>query len=470
MGNAEYMGIHNSSGPPIEQRVGSPITEKNTKKISMKAFTTACALIAGVSAESHIGLPLAGSFSPVYGHGVAHHPLTYSRPVYGPVYTGVHHPIVHHPIVHHPIFKREADAEPRFTYQTKVTHPDEKSGYEYRVNVDPMGNGHSSASSYQFHEQQRDNMMRQQQRQNQMGNQMLFGRVDQFNCQQMQYGMDNRMGGRMDMHNQMVRQRNNQMMAGRDNQMVNEHGYDMFDQYLRRQDGRMNNFYSYERMLQRQNEARRNMNNQHRMFKREAEPSFEYDVTAEHENNNPQMVSRNQQMMDVMTRPQQQTYRGNDQMDSHMNQINNHRMQYNMDNRMDGRMNQKERMMQQRNQHMNQFNNQRINQHSNQMDQYNRHNMENQTDSRMNPMDTRRNHMDTHMNRMDTHMNRMDTQMNQMHGRNDQRMQYNRNNQMTNQMHQRQFDDFFPGTFSFNRDSMQFQNNRFQQDQFRNYY
>merc|ERR1712029_36546 len=362
MGNAEYMGIHNSSGPPIEQRVGNPITEKNTKKISMKAFTTICALIAGVSAESHIGLPLAGSFSPVYGHGVAHHPLTYSRPVYGPVYTGVHHPIVHHPIVHHPIFKREADAEPRFTYQTKVTHPDEKSGYEYRVNVDPMGNGHSSASSYQFHEQQRDNMMRQQQRQNQMGNQM-------------------------------VRQRNNQMMAGRDNQMVNEYGYDMFDQmieqrqdsnmrdeYLRRQDGRMNNFYSYERMLQRQNEARRNMNNQHRMFKREAEPSFEYDVTAEHENNNHQMVSRNQQMMDVMTRPQQQTYRRNDQMDSHMNQINNHRMQYNMDNRMDGRMNQKERMMQQRNQH------------SNQMDQYNRHNMENQMDSRMNPMDTRRNH------------------------------------------------------------------------------
>merc|ERR1712121_551657 len=189
------------------------------------------------------------------------------------------------------------------------------------------------------------------------------------------------------------------------------------NQYMRHLDERLNNLYNYKRMFQRQNEARRNMNNQHRMFKREAEPSFEYDVTAEHENNNHQMVSRNQQMMDVMTRPQQQTYRRNDQMDSHMNQINNHRMQYNMDNRMDGRMNQKEQMMQQRNQHMNQFNNQRINQHSNQMDQYNRHNMDNQMDSRM--------------------------------------------NQMANQMHQRQFDDFFPGTFSFNRDSMQFQNNRF---------
>merc|ERR1712110_853427 len=374
-----------------------------------------------------------------YHHSVIHNPVTQYVP-YGihPAYSGVH-------------YLRKREAEPSFTYQTKVTHPDEKAAYEYRVNVDRLGNGHSSASSYQFHEQQRDNMMRQQQRQNQM-----FGRMDQLNGQRVQYGMDNRMGGRMafqdgqegpnarmHLNNQMMRQRDNQMTAGRDNQrntfdrMIEQRqDSNLRDQYLRRQDGRMNNFYSYERMLQRQNEARRNMNNQHRMFKREAEPSFEYEVTAEHENNNRQMVSRNQQMMDVMIRPEQQTYR---------NQINNQRMQY---NRMDGRMNQKEQMMQQRNQHMNQFNNQ--------MDQRNRYNMDNR--------------MDSHRNQMDTHMNRMDTHMNQMQGRNNQRMQYNRNNQMTNQMHQRQFDDFFPGTFGLNRDSMQFQNNQFQQDQFRNYY
>merc|ERR1712111_135832 len=189
------MGIHNSSGPPIEQRVGNPITEKKHKKINMKAFTTACALIAGVSAESHMGLPFAsGGFSPVYSYGVAHHPLTYSRPVYGPVYTGVHHPIVHHPI-----FKREAEAEPSFTYQSKVTHPDEKAVYEYRVNVDQMGNG----QSYQFQQQhQRNNMMGQHQLQNQIGSQM-FGRVDQLNGQQMQYhnvdGMNTqKIGGQMD--------------------------------------------------------------------------------------------------------------------------------------------------------------------------------------------------------------------------------------------------------------------------------
>merc|ERR1712110_449842 len=408
---------------------------------NMKAFTTACALIAGVSAETNLGLSFGAEafFPSYYHHRVIHHPVTQYVP-YGihPAYSGVH-------------YLRKREAEPSFTYQTKVTHPDEKAAYEYRVNVDRLGNGHSSASSYQFHEQQRDNMMRQQQRQNQM-----FGRMDQLNGQRVQYGMDNRMGGRMAfqdgqegpnarMHldNQMMRQRDNQMTAGRDNQrntfdrMIEQRqDSNLRDQYLRRQDGRMSNFYSYERMLQRQNEARRNMNNQHRMFKREAEPSFEYEVTAERENNNRQMVSRNQQMMDVMIRPEQQTYR---------NQINNQRMQY---NRMDGRMNQKEQMMQQRNQYMNQFNNQ--------MDQRNRYNMDNR--------------MDSHRNQMDTHMNRMDTHMNQMQGRNNQRMQYNRNNQMTNQMHQRQFDDFFPGTFGLNRDSMQFQNNQFQQDQFRNYY
>merc|ERR1711992_507085 len=106
--------------------------------------------------------------------------------------------------------------------------------------------------------------MRQQQRQNQM-----FGRMEQMNGQRMQYNMENQMGGRMNHGNQMMHQRGNQM--------VNERGYDAFDrmmeqrqdsnqrEYMRRQDGRMNNVYSYERMLQRQNEARRNMNNRQMM-------------------------------------------------------------------------------------------------------------------------------------------------------------------------------------------------------------
>merc|ERR1711962_370966 len=409
------MGIRNSSSPPIEQRVGNPITEKKHKKIDMKAFTTACALMAGVSAESHIGLPFgAAGFFPGYN---VHHPIVYTRPVYG-IHPGYHagfQPIS----AGHPLFKREAEPEPRFPYQTKVTHPDEKSVYEYHVNVDQMGHG----KSYQFHQrqEQKQDMMRQHQRQNQRQNQMsnqVFGRMDQINGHKMQYNMENHMGNRMHQNNQMgnrmhqnnqvMRQRDNQMMGARDNQMRNEHGYNMFD-----------------RMIE----------------QREAESGFEYDVTAEHDNSDRQMMSRNQQMMDVMTRPQQ-TYHRNNQMDSrinsHMNQMNNQHTQYNINNRMDGRINQNEQMLQR-------HNNEMMNQHSNQM-----MNQRNQYQ------------MDTRMNRMDTHMNHMNTQMNQMHGRNNQRLQYNRNNQMTNQMHQRQFGD---NTFGFDRASMQFQNN-----QFRNYY
>merc|ERR1712121_497543 len=184
-----------------------------------------------------MGLPLAsGGFSPVYGYGVAHHPLTYSHPVYGPVYTGVHQPIVHHPI-----FKREAEAEPSFTYQSNVTHPDEKAVYEYHVNVDQMRNG----QSYQFQQQhQRNNMMGQHQIQNQIGSQM-FGRVDQLNGQQMQYhNVDEstsppmntqNIGGRFDLvpvveNNHIDRQQvlgRQEIAAQVDNQMEN----DMFDMF-----------------------------------------------------------------------------------------------------------------------------------------------------------------------------------------------------------------------------------------------
>merc|ERR1712168_1261966 len=477
------MGIHNSSSPPIEQRVGNPITEKNQKNINMKAFTTACALVAGVSAASYFG-----GIIPVYTTGAPHpHPFPqfggpYSRPMYG-LYQP--HPIAGLRPIYAPSNLHKREAEPSFTYQSKVTHTEERSVYEYRVNVDQLGNG----KSYQF--QQRDNM---HQRQSQMRPQMV-GPMDPMNNQRMQYDMDSRMGGRMNINEQMVRQGNNQMMneRGRDSfdRMIEQRQDDRVREYLRRQDGRMNNIYSYERMLQRQNEARRNMNNRdmtrqgmgrfddnrnHRMFKREAESSFEYDVTAEHENNNNrQLMSRNQQMMDAMTRPQQQTYQSHNQMDSrmnsHMNQMNNQHMQYNMDNRMDGRMNQNEQMMKRlNNQMMNRFDNQKMN-------QFNRYSMDNQMDTRMNQMDTRMNQMGTRMNQMDSHRNhmdtrrnhmdthRMDTQMNQMRSRNNQRMQYN---QMTNQMHQRQFGD--ANTFGFDRATMKLQNNRFQQDQLRNYF
>merc|ERR1712241_919245 len=378
------MGIHNSSSYPIDQRVANLITEK-PKKI-MKAFTTACALIAGsASADSHFynqGLvyPAQAAY-PAQVYGV-HAPFNYiPQQAVGGYY--FNHPAM----AGHPLFKREAEAE--FSYQSKVTHPEEQAAYEFKVNVDQMGNG----KSYQHHEQLDNHRQQQYNMENQMDRRM-DGHRNQMAQQmdsRMQYNMDNQMDRRMDQQhmnqmdrhmneqrmNQMDRrmneQRMNQMerrmdgrmqynMDNRVNQMdeMSREG-DMFDRMMeQRQDSNMrdymtrrrqhdgrNNMYSYERMLQRQNEAARRMNNQEqrRMFKREAEGAFEYDVMAEHSADNSQ-----RQMIDMVAHPQH-TYRMNqmdNRMDSRMNQMNrrmnqmNRRMnmnQYNMDNRMNNQMN-----------------------------------------------------------------------------------------------------------------------------------
>merc|ERR1711953_1424754 len=234
----------------------------------------------------------------------------------------------------------------------------------------------------------------------------------------MQYNMDNRvnqmdeMSREGDMFDRMMEQRQDSNMR---------------DYMARRQQEGRNNMYSYERMLQRQNEARRMMNNQERrMFKREAEGSFEYDVTAEHyADNNRQMVIH-----------PQQTYSMN-QMDSHMNQRNQMDNRMNQMNQMDSRMNQ-------------------MNQMDNRMNQYN-------MDSRMNRNQMMNNHFDSRMNRNQMMNNRFDS-----------RMQYNMDNRMNN-MEQRQFEQrqgMDGKTFGFDKASMQYFPSQFQQqqEQLRNYF
>merc|ERR1719346_453488 len=205
-----------------------------------------------------------------------------------------------------------------------------------------------------------------------------------------------------------------------------------------RDSSRMNNMYTFGRMHQRNNNMEPHLSNmeQHRqgLGKREAEPSFEYDVVAEHDanrdmHNNRHMLQNNQQMMTlrknpqqemlntIMLRPAQQTYRMtqmDDNMESRMNQMNflqasqqdnrmdrnrmnnqmNNLMQYNMDNRMDSRMNNVNRM------DMNNMMNSR------QMTTQQR-NLDNQ---RMNyNMESRMN-----MNQMDNHRMQMNNMMNNM--------------------------------------------------------
>merc|ERR1712244_43239 len=186
------MGIHNSSSYPIDQRVANLITEK-PKKI-MKAFTTACALIAGsASADSQFynqGLvyPAQAAY-PAQVYGVQT-PFNYiPQQAVGGYY--FNHPAM----AGHPLFKREAEAE--FSYQSKVTHPEEQAAYEFKVNVDQMGNG----KSYQHHEQL-DNHRQQYNMDNQMDR-----RMDQQHMNQ------------MDRPTQMDRHMNEQRMSQMDRRM-----------------------------------------------------------------------------------------------------------------------------------------------------------------------------------------------------------------------------------------------------------
>merc|ERR1719189_591711 len=169
------------------------------------------------------------------------------------------------------------------------------------------------------------------------------------------------------------------------------------------------------------------MNNQERrMFKREAEGSFEYDVTAEHSaDNNRQIVIH-----------PQQTYSMN-QMDNRMNQRNQMVSHMNQRNQMDNRMNQ-------------------MNQMDNRMNQYN-------MDSRMNRNQMMNNRFDSRMNRNQMINNHFDS-----------RMQYNMDNRMNN-MEQRQFEQrqgMEGNTFGFDKASMQYFPSQFQQqqEQLRNYF
>merc|ERR1712108_34048 len=189
--------------------------------------------------------------------------------------------------------------------------------------------------------------------------------------------------------------------------------------------------YTFGRMHQRNNNMDRHMSNmvQHRqMFKREAEPSFEYDVVAEHDanrdmHNTRQMYQNSQQMMTLRENPQQemlntimlrpqQTYRMtqmDDNMESRMNQMNFLQASQ-QNNRMD-----RNRM----NSHMNNVNRMDMNNmiNSRQMTTQPR-NLDNQ---RMNyNMETRRN-----MNQMDNHRMQINNMMNNRN--NNQMMEINNN-------------------------------------------
>merc|ERR1711931_490911 len=143
--------------------------------------------------------------------------------------------------VHPTLIKREAEAEaePEFSYQSKVTHPEEKSAYEFRVNVDQMGNGRS----YQHH-QQMDSRMNQRNQMDNHRNQMIQ--------------MDSRMNQRNQMDSRMIQR--NQMDSPMNQYNMDRHMSQM-DQYMDSPRSRMNQMDMHRRN---QMDSRMNQMDMHR--------------------------------------------------------------------------------------------------------------------------------------------------------------------------------------------------------------
>merc|ERR1712029_691258 len=293
------MGIHNSSYLSIVWRVANH---------NMKAFVTICALMTGsASAESQhmvsFSQPLAIPANPLTSYSVFSpplHPVSFGNlqvplkvpqvPLQVeplsykvPLVTEVPLPVermtyrLEHPLntlLDHRFIKREAEPETSYVIKSKVDNPEDGTKYALDVQVDKNGHGHSHQQierqgavvplrdNYlmdqmsQMDQRQMDQIENRQVDQRQMGRTMHHDRLSNQRIRD-QERLDSRMYSRMGQMNQMDQK--SQMENGRMEQrnQRNQNGI--------RQINRME--------MQRQSR---------RMTKREAEPSFEYNVAAEH--------------------------------------------------------------------------------------------------------------------------------------------------------------------------------------------
>merc|ERR1711931_223994 len=150
------MGIHNSSIHCSERRV----VNLQTFQINMKAFMTACAVLASsANADpnvinmvnldhtiSHPGLISPYNVVPVnqvsynneFGYDLTHPLSTYSMPTYGVATSPTHH-----------FIKREAKLESPYVIKSKMDNPIDGSEQEVQIEVDSSGKG----QSFQYVEQ-----------------------------------------------------------------------------------------------------------------------------------------------------------------------------------------------------------------------------------------------------------------------------------------------------------------------------
>merc|ERR1712111_295202 len=315
------MGIHNSSYLSIVWRVANH---------NMKAFVTICALMTGsASAESQhmvsFSQPLAIPANPLTSYSVFSpplHPVSFGNlqvplkvpqvPLQVeplsykvPLVTEVPLPVermtyrLEHPLntlLDHRFIKREAEPETSYVIKSKVDNPEDGTKYALDVQVDKNGHGHS----HQQIERQgavvplRDNYLmdlnvNDQRRRDQIRRaqnvleQMMRERNDQGQMDQMRQ-MDQRQMDQME-NRQMGRTMHRDRLSNqriRDQEQMDSRMYSRMGQKSQMENGRM------EQRNQRNQNGIRQINRMEmqmqsrRMTKREAEPSFEYNVAAEH--------------------------------------------------------------------------------------------------------------------------------------------------------------------------------------------
>merc|ERR1712168_184698 len=318
------MGIHNSSYLSIVWRVANH---------NMKAFVTICALMAGSdSAESQhmvsFSQPLAIPANPLTPYSVYSpplHPVSYANlqvplkvpqvPLQVeplsykvPLVTEVPQPVermtyrLDHPLntlLGHRLIKREAEPETSYVIKSKVDNPQDGTKYALDVQVDKNGHGHSHQQierqgavvplrdnylmDLNVNDQRRRDQIRRAQNvlEQMMRERNAQGQMDQMR-QMDQRQMENRQMGRMMHHDRL----NNQRI--RDQERMDSRMYSRMGQMNQMgQKSQMENGRMEQRNQKNQNALRQisrmemQMQSQ-RMTKREAEPSFEYNVAAEH--------------------------------------------------------------------------------------------------------------------------------------------------------------------------------------------
>merc|ERR1712111_139810 len=298
------MGIHNSSYLSIVWRVANH---------NMKAFVTICALMTGsASAESQhmvsFSQPLAIPANPLTSYSVFSPPL---HPVsFGNLQVPLKVPQVplqverltyrlEHPLntlLDHRFIKREAEPETSYVIKSKVDNPEDGTKYALDVQVDKNGHGHS----HQQIERQgavvplRDNYLmdlnvNDQRRRDQIRRaqnvleQMMRERNDQGQMDQMRQ-MDQRQMDQIE-NRQMGRTMHRDRLSNqriRDQEQMDSRMYSRMGQKSQMENGRMEQRKQRNQNGMRQISRMEMQMQSRRMTKREAEPSFEYNIAAEH--------------------------------------------------------------------------------------------------------------------------------------------------------------------------------------------